>query len=186
MGKISDIAKEVFIDFNGDLCVVADFQRVSPGKGSSFVRTRLKSIATGKVTDNNFKDGDDLNIVTVERKPMQFLYGGGDEFTFMDKITFDQITINVNLLNGREKFLKEGVEATVMIYEERPVGVQLPKKMTLKVVSAPEAVKGDSAGGNVMKDAELETGAIVRVPLFIKQGEEIIVNTETGEYSERA
>ncbi len=166
--------------------MVTDFQRVSPGKGSSFVRTRLKSVATGKVADINFKDGDEVNVVIVERRAMQYLYGGGSEFTFMDQTTFDQITVNAQLLDGKEQFMKEGMVATVMMYEDRPVGVQIPKKVTLKVVSAPEAVKGDTASGNVMKDAELETGAVVKVPLFIKPDEDIVVNTDTGEYSARA
>ncbi len=185
MAKIADIAKDVFIIYHNDLCVIIEFQRVSPGKGSSFVRTKLKSIGSGKVLENNFKDGDDIEVVSVERRNMQYLYGGGDEYTFMDNTTFDQVSVNVNLLDGKERFLKEGIEATIMMYDGRPVGVQLPKKVTLKVVSAPEAVRGDTSG-NVQKEAELETGALIRVPLFINSGDTIIINTDTGDYGGRA
>lgn len=185
MSKISDISKDVFINHNGTLCVVTEFQRVSPGKGSSFVRTRLKNVATGKVLDFNFKDGDDVDVVTVERKPMQFLYVQNDECAFMDMTTFDQMTVPTAMLGGKDKFLKEGVEATMMMYDGAIVDIQIPKKVTLKVVHAPEAVRGDSSG-NITKDVELETGATIRAPMFIKSGDEVIVNTETGEYTERA
>lgn len=186
MAKTSDITNGIFMEYNGDLCLVTDFQRVSPGKGSSFVRTRLKNIASGKVVENNFKEGDDIIIVQVERKNMQFLYKAGEEYAFMDNSTFEQYTVSDALLDGKGKFLKEGMEATFMLYNGAPVGAQMPKKVKLKVVSAPEAVRGDTASGNLTKEVELETGATVRAPMFIKAGEEIMVNIDTEEYSERA
>lgn len=186
MSKPQDITKDIFMNYNGDLVQVVEFQRVSPGKGSSFVRTRLKNVTSGKVIENNFKDSDDINIVQVERRPMQFLYKAGNEYAFMDNGTFEQLEVSDVLLDGKGKFLKEGMEGTFLMYEGRAMGVQLPKKVILKVVAAPDAVKGDTASGNVSKEAELETGATVRVPMFIKTGENIVVNIDTEEYSERA
>lgn len=186
MGKIADISKDVVIKFRGDLYIVSDFQHVNPGKGSSFVRTRLKSLGTGKVIDFNFKDGDSVDVVSVQRRKMQFLYSSGGDYTFMDNETFEQTQVPSSQVGDSAKFLKEGMEVWVVMHENAPRAVTMPKKVTLKVVRAPEAVKGDTSSGNVTKDVELETGATVRAPLFIKSGDEIVINTETGQYAERA
>lgn len=186
MASISIIEKDIVIRFKGDLYVVVEFQHVNPGKGAAFVRARLKNISTGKVFENTFKASEAIEVVEVDRKKMQYLYHAGDDFTFMDGATYEQVTLNRALLGERAGFLKEGQEVTMLLHEGVPVSVTLPKKVTLKVVEAEPAVRGDSASGSVTKEIKLETGLTLRAPLFIKEGEMIVVNTETGEYVERA
>ena len=117
---------------------------------------------------------------------MQYLYKSGDNFAFMNNTNFEQVEMNADLIGVEAKYLKEGLEVIIGLYEERPVSVQLPKKVQYKVVEAPPAVKGDSASGNVTKEIVLDNGLTIQAPIFIKEGEEVVVNTETGEYSARA
>lgn len=181
----SDISKDIVIKFKNGLYLVIEFQHVNPGKGSAFVRTRLKNLESGKVIENTFKAGETIEIVDVEKKKMQFLYRDASGITFMDSATYDQITVPVDILGEKAAYFKEGQEATVLSYNNNPITVELPKKITLKVVDAPPSVRGDTAG-NVTKEVSLETGVKVNVPLFIKEGDLVVINTETGEYVERA
>ncbi|OGL73370.1 elongation factor P [Candidatus Uhrbacteria bacterium RIFCSPHIGHO2_02_FULL_57_19] len=186
MSTTSDISKDVVIRWKDDLYLVVEFQHVNPGKGSAFVRTRLKNIGTGKVFENTFKSGEGIEIVEVERRRMQYLYGDPSGFYFMDGASYEQVTVPRAMLEERAGYLREGQEASVITYQGQAVTVEFPKKITLTVTEAAPGVKGDTAGGNVTKEATLETGMKIRVPLFIKEGEKIIINTETGEYVERA
>jgi len=186
MASTSDIRKGAVIKNQNDLYVVVDFQHVNPGKGAAFVRTRMKSLANGKVIENTYKSGESLDIVSVQFQTMQYLYKTDGRYAFMNNQTYEQIEMDADLIGDDAKYLKEGLELVVGLYGERPVSVQLPKKIQYKVVEAPPAVKGDSASGNVTKEIVLENGLHIQAPIFIKEGEEILVNTETGDYSTRA
>ncbi len=186
MASTSDVRKGVVIKHQNDLYVVVEFQHINPGKGSAFVRTRMKSLASGKVIEITYKTSETIDIVSVLFQNMQFLYKSGDKYVFMDMSSYEQVEMDSELVGDEAKYLKEGLDVVVGLYEERPVSIQLPKKIQYKVVEAPPAVRGDSASGNVTKEIKLDNGLLVHAPIFIKEGEEILVNTETGEYSARA
>lgn len=186
MASTSDVRKGVVIQHQNDLYVVVEFQHVNPGKGAAFVRTRMKSLGSGKVIEITYKTSETINIVSVQFQTMQFLYKTGENFAFMNMSNYEQIEMNGDLIGEEGKYLKEGLEVIIGVYEERPVSIQLPKKIKYKVVEAPPAVKGDSASGNVTKEIVLDNGLKIQAPIFIKEGEEILVNTETGDYSARA
>lgn len=185
MPDTSDISKDVVMQFKNDLYVVTEFQHVNPGKGAAFTRVKMRSIGSGKSLENTFKSGEKVDIVDVERRSMQYLFSDGNGATFMDSTTYDQVLVPKAMLEGKEGYLKEGVEAQVVMYDGAAVAVQLPRKITFTVTEAQDAVRGDTSG-NVTKDVKVETGLIVKVPMFIKQGEKIIINTDTGAYVERA
>jgi len=185
MAKATDISKDVIICERDDLFAVVEFQHVSPGKGSAFTRARLKSLRTGKVLEQTFKDSDEVDIVDVERRKMQYLYTDASGATFMDNGNYQQVTVSREALGDRLAYLQEGREVSVLMHEQDPVTVEIPRKVSLKVVETVPGVRGDTSG-NVTKDAKLENGLSIKVPLFIKEGEMVIVNTETGEYVERA
>ncbi len=185
MPDTSDISKDVVMRFKNDLFVITEFQHVNPGKGSAFVRVKMRSIGSGKSLENTFKSGEKVDIVDVDRRTMQYLFSDANGATFMDNTTYDQVSVPKAMLEGKEGYLKEGLAAMIIMYEGAPVAVQLPRKMTYTVTEAQDAVRGDTSG-NVTKDVKLETGLTVKVPMFIKQGEKIIINTDTGEYVERA
>ncbi|OGH80662.1 MAG: elongation factor P [Candidatus Magasanikbacteria bacterium RIFCSPLOWO2_02_FULL_44_11] len=182
----SDIRKGAVIRHNNNLYAVVEFQHVNPGKGAAFTRTRMKELGTGKVIEITYKSGEAIDIVDVEFRTMQYLYKSGENFTFMNMKSYEQVEMNGDLAGEEAKYLKEGLEVILGIFEDRPVNMQLPKKIQYKVIEAPPAVKGDSAAGNVTKEIVLDNGLRVQAPIFIKEGEEVLVNTETGEYSARA
>lgn len=182
----SSIAKGVVLKFKDGLYLVTDFQHVNPGKGSAFVRTRLKNIATGKSVEQTYKAGEAIEIVDVQKRRMQYLYKDEQNLYFMDNQSYEQVQISKEMIGAQEGFIKEGQEVAIVMYESAPITIELPKKITLKITDAPPGVKGDTASGNVTKEATLETGAKIRVPLFVKVGDSIVINTETSEYAERA
>ncbi len=166
--------------------IVTDFQHVNPGKGSAFVRTKMRNIQTGRTIENTFKTSETIETLDLERANMQFLYADDSGYNFMDNESFDQTTIDKELVGDKGKYLTEGQNVMVLSYQGKPLSVDLPKKLTFKVVEAMPAVKGDSAQGRVTKEVTLETGIKLQVPLFVEQGTSVVVNTETGEYVERA
>ena len=186
MTSTNEIRKGVVIRHQNDLFVVVDFQHVNPGKGAAFVRTRIKSLGSGKVIEITYKAGESIDIARVDFQTMQYLYKSGDNHAFMNMSNYEQLEMRGDFIGEEVKYLKEGVEVIVGMYESRPVSIQLPKKIKYTVVEAPPAVKGDTASGNVTKEVVLDNGLRVQTPIFIKEGEEILVNTETGEYTERA
>lgn len=187
MASTSEIKKGVVIKNDQGLWVVNEFQHVNPGKGAAFVRTRIKNIQTGKVLETTYKTSETIDIVDVEYRNMQYLYHDATGYTFMDQSTYDQVTMSDEDVAEQGKFLREGMEVKVSTFEGRPLALDLPRKMTFKVMESLPAVAGNTAsGGNMTKEAVLEGGIKVQVPLFIKEGENIIVNTETSEYVERA
>ena len=178
--------KGVVIRHHHDLFVVVEFQHVHPGKGAAFTRTRLKNLASGKGVEITYKSGEAVDVVNVQFQTMQYLYAAGERYALMNMTSYEQIEMDAELIGDDAKYLKEGLEVIVGLYEGRPVSLQLPKKVQYKVAEAPPAVRGDSASGNVTKEITLDNGLKVQAPIFIKAGEELLVNTETGEYSARA
>ncbi len=185
MSSPNEIRKGTVLNIGGELNLVIDFQRVSPGKGSSFVRTRVKNLKTGKVVDTTYKSAESVEFAEVQNKKMQYLFSDGDSCTFMDTVSFDQVSMSKEDIGDNAKYLKEGLEVTVVMHDDQALTIDLPRKINYTVTSTQPAVKGDTASGNVQKDATMENGLLVRVPIFLKEGEEISVNTENGEYVER-
>jgi len=186
MGKATDIGKDIVIREKGELYLVTEFQHVNPGKGAAFTRAKMKNIRTGKSVENTYKDGDTVDIVEVDRRRMQYLYGDPTGYTFMDNNDYEQVVIPHAMLEDRAGYLKEGQEMAVVMFEGEAVTVDLPRKITLKVTESSPAVKGDTAGGNVTKEVVLETGMKLAVPMFIKEGDLVVINTDTNAYVERA
>lgn len=185
MGDTSSIKKGAVIKHQGDLYVVSDFKFVNPGKGAAFTRTKMKSITSGKSIEITYKSGETVDAVQVQRQTLQFLFKAGNLFSFMNNETYETIEVNQDVLGDDAKYLKEGLEVIGMIYNDAIVAVQLPIKIKYIVKSAPPAVKGDTASGNVTKEVELDNGLMAYVPIFIKEGEEIVINSEDTSYAGR-
>ncbi len=181
----NDIRKGTVINYENDLWVVVSFQRVSPGKGSSFVRTKIKSLSSGKVVENNFKSSESLTFEQVGFKKMQFIFGDENTLTFMDGQTYEQVAIGRDTIGDDAKYLKEGLDVTVIMHGDRAISMELPLKIEYVVAETEPAVKGDTASGNVLKDAKMDNGLMVRVPIFIKEGDTLMISTESGDYVER-
>lgn len=186
MGSTNDIKKGAVIKHNNDLYVVSAFQFVNPGKGAAFTKTKMKSISTGKSIEITYKSGESVETADVFKKNMQYLYASGDRFAFMDQQTYETVEIGADILGDDAKYLKEGLDVVVSTHDDLPVALELPKKIKYTVAEAPPAVKGDTAGGNVTKEVTLDNGLKAHAPIFIKEGEEILVSTESGEYAGRA
>ncbi len=185
MATTADFRNGLVIEFNHDLFAIVEFQHVKPGKGPAFVRTKLKSLTTGKVIDNTFSAGHKVNTARVERRDYQFLYKDDLGYHFMDSNTFEQIPVEEALINAPQ-FLKDGQNVEILFHaeQERVLGCELPQHVILTVTYTEPGLKGDTAT-NTLKPAEVETGAKVQVPLFIDQDEVIKVDTTTGAYVER-
>lgn len=185
MATTADFKNGLVIEFNGELFTIVEFQHVKPGKGAAFVRTKLKNVKTGKVLPNTFSAGVKINVQRVERRSYQYLYNDGQDYHFMNQETFEQITLGRDMISAHE-FMKEGqeVEITYHTESETYLACELPAYVTLEITYTEPGERGNTAT-NVMKDATVETGANVKVPLFINTGDLIKVDTRTGEYSER-
>ena len=185
MATTADIKNGLVIEFNHDLFSVVEFQHVKPGKGPAFVRTKLKSITTGKVIDNTFSAGHKITTARVERRPYQFLYKDDMGYHCMDTNTYEQVAVQESLINA-PKFLKDGQEVEILFHaeEEKILSCELPQHVIMTVTQADPGVKGNTAT-NATKNAVVETGATIQVPMFIEQDEVIKVNTIDGTYVER-
>ncbi|OWP83433.1 elongation factor P [Flavobacterium davisii] len=185
MASTADIRNGLCIKYNNDIFKVVEFLHVKPGKGPAFVRTKLKSLTSGKVLDNTFSAGHKIEVVRVETHTFQYLYNEGSEFHFMNQETFEQITLNKDILDAPD-LLKEGTNVMVQINTETemPLSVDMPASVVLEVTYAEPGVKGNTAT-NATKPATVETGAQVNVPLFINEGDKIKIDTATGAYMER-
>ncbi|NTW31940.1 MAG: elongation factor P [Bacteroidetes bacterium] len=185
MATTADIRNGLVIDFNNDLCTIVEFQHVKPGKGGAFIRTKMKSIKTGKVLQNTFISGAKIDIQRVERRPYQFIYKDENGYNFMHSETFEQVNIQGEIINAPQ-FLKEGQSAEIVFHAETetPLYCELPAFVELQITYTEPGLKGDTAT-NAQKQATLETGAKVYVPLFIENGQRIKVDTRTNSYSER-
>ena len=185
MATTSDIKKGLCIVYNNDTYKIVEFLHVKPGKGPAFVRTKLKSLTTGKVIDNTFSAGHKIDEVRVETRKYQYLYPEGDTYHFMNTDDYNQITLQKEVLDSPE-LLKEGEIVTIIIRtsDERPLSVEMPAHVYLEVTHTEPGVKGNTAT-NATKPATVETGAQVNVPLFINEGDKIKIDTEKGSYMER-
>ena len=186
MPSTSEIKKGIVLKWEGELWLITEFQHVNPGKGSAFVRTKMKNVRTGKAIENTFKTSETITIEELTKKKMQYLYGDGETYNFMDPANYEQVMLSADVVGENARFFKEGLEVIILYQDESPITLELPKKITYKVINAPEAVRGDSSSGRVTKEITLENGLKIQVPIFIKEGEEVIVNTETGQCAERA
>ena len=166
-------------------CSVIEFQHVKPGKGAAFVRTKLKNLQTGSNVERTFRAGEMLPVAVVEKKEMEYMYGSGDEYNFMDQTTFDQVELSATQLGDSTKWLKEGMRVQVLYFGTTVIGVDVPNMVELKIIETDPNFKGDTSSGGT-KPAKVETGAVVAVPFFIEQDEVIRIDTRTGEYLGRA
>ena len=173
------------INYNGDICVVLDSQHRTPGNLRAFVQATLRSIRTGKSSDVRFSSTERLDTVPMITKKMDFSYKDGEDFVFSDPETYETVNINSEIVGDAKNYLTENAHVTVTFVEEKVVTVELPPSVVLTVTDAQEGIRGDSAN-NVQKPATLETGITLQVPLFIKPGEKIKIDTRTGKYMERA
>ncbi|MGY6647862.1 elongation factor P [Wenyingzhuangia sp. IMCC45574] len=185
MATTSDIRNGLCIVYNSDTYKVIEFQHVKPGKGPAFVRTKLKSLTSGKVIDNTFSAGHKIEEVRVETRKYQYLYAEGDTFNFMNTVDYNQITLEKETLDAPD-LLKEGEVVTVIVRaeDELPLAVEMPQSVILEVTYTEPGVKGNTAT-NATKPATVETGASVNVPLFINEGDKIKIETAKGTYQER-
>ena len=172
------------IVYNGNIWRVLEFQHVKPGKGQAFVRTKLKNLRTGANQEITFRAGEKIEPAHIDTNVMQYLYENDDLHVFMDVETYEQIGIPTAQIEDELKFLKDGMEADIMLYEGEVIGVQLPAKVNLEVTKTDPGIRGDTQSGG-SKPATLETGAVITVPLFINVGDVLEVNTEDGSYSSR-
>ena len=185
MATTADFRNGLSIEYNNDLYTIVEFQHVKPGKGGAFVRTKLKSLTTGKVIENTFNAGVKITTARIERRPHQFLFKDDLGYHFMDSSTFEQISIPEDRIDAPE-FITDGQEVDVIVHDETEtvLGCELPPFVELTITYTEPGIKGDTAT-NTTKPATLETGATVQVPLFINQDEKIKVDTRTKSYSER-
>jgi len=172
------------IEIDGVPYTMTYFQHVKPGKGGAFVRTKLRNLRTGRVVEKTFRSGEKVQEADVDERRMQYLYQDGDSFVFMDSTTYDQIPLQAEQLGEATRFLKENTEVQVILYKGQPINVDLPAFIEATITRTDPGLKGDTASG-ATKPATLETGAVVQVPLFIKEGEVVRVDTRTGQYVER-
>jgi len=180
----SEFRNGLRIEIDGDPFEIAFFQHVKPGKGGAFVRTKLRNLRTGRVVDQTFRAGQRLDEADVEDHRMQYLYQDGDSLVFMDTQSFDQIPFSADQVGDARRFLKENIEVDVLFWKGRPLQIELPNFIEAAIVRCDPGLKGDTASG-ATKPATLETGAVLQVPLFVKEGDRIRVDTRTGQYIER-
>ena len=183
--NINDIKNGMTIIMDGNLYTIVEFQHVKPGKGPAFVRIKRRNLRTGAVTEDTFNTNIKITKAHIEKVKAQYLYKMGDSLVFMNSTTYEQIEIPETILKDSIAFIKEGLEIDIDFYEGEIIGITLPEKIEFEVIETEPAVKGNTAT-NASKDAKIETGYTVKVPLFINEGEKIIISTKDGKYSGRA
>ena len=184
MLNVNDFKTGVTISYDGNLYQVLEFQHVKPGKGAAIVKAKLKNLRTGSIAEYSFGAGTKVPTAHISKQQMQFLYSTGTTYSFMNMETYEQIEIDESQIKNEIKFLKEGLEVMLTFFESEMLGIELPEKIDYVITNTEPAVKGNTAT-NATKDAIIETGLLVRVPLFINEGEEIIVSTRDGKYVSR-
>ena len=185
MVSTSEFRNGLTIEFEGGIYTVVEFQHVKPGKGAAFVRTKLKNIETGAVTEHTFNPRDKFPRAHIDRRLTQYLYSGDELWHFMDTETYDQFALGLAELGEAVKYLTENMELYLQFYKDRIIGVDLPVVVELEVVETEPGIRGDTASGG-SKTAVMDTGLVVQVPLFINVGDILRIDTRTGHYSERA
>jgi len=185
MATANDLRKGMAVNYNGDISVILDVQHRTPGNLRAFVQVILRSLRSGKSSDHRFSSTEKVEVVPMNTKKMEFSYKDVDDFVFSDPETYETVTLSPEIVGSCKDYLTENAMVTVTFVEDRAVLVELPASVVLEVTEAPEGIKGDSAN-NVQKTVQMETGISVQVPLFIKTGEKIKIDTRTGKYMERA
>ncbi|MBQ3434817.1 MAG: elongation factor P [Selenomonadaceae bacterium] len=180
-----DFRNGVTLEMDGQVMQVVEFQHVKPGKGAAFVRTKIKNVETGAVVERTFNPNEKMPPARLDTSKMQFLYEADGQYTFMDVETYEQIELNKEQLGNALNYLMENMEVNLQTFKGRIIGINLPNSVELKVTECEPAVKGNTATG-ATKNATLETGYVVRVPLFINEGDVLRIDTRTGSYIERA
>ncbi|MGM0436298.1 MAG: elongation factor P [Bacillota bacterium] len=181
----NDFKTGLTIKHNDNLYQVMEFQHVKPGKGPAFVRSKLRNLRNGNITEKTWRAGEKVETAMIEKHAMQYIYKDGDRYVFMNTDTYEQIELPEDQIEYESNFLKEGLVVNVTFYGNEMLGVELPEKVTLKVTESVPGVKGNTAT-SATKDATLETGYLLQVPLFIDEGEQIVVDTRTGKYTAKA
>ena len=185
MISASDFRNGVTFDMDGKVMQIVEFQHVKPGKGAAFVRVKMKNVMTGAVTETTFNPTAKYPTAFIERKKLEYSYNDGGIYYFMDMETYDMTAVNASELSDGFKFVKENEECTILSYNGNVFSVEPPNFVTLEITKTDPGFKGDTAT-NVTKPATVETGAEIKVPLFINEGDKIVIDTRTGEYLERA
>ncbi len=183
--NINDIKNGMTVIIDGNLCLIQEFQHVKPGKGPAFVRIKLKNLKTGSIVEQTFNTNIKITKAHIDKNKVQYLYTSGDNFVFMNNETYEQIEVPRQILGDDASFVKEGIDISIDFYEGEIIGITLPEKIEYKVIETVPAVKGNTAT-NAQKDATIETGKVVKVPLFIEEGENILISTSDGKYAGRA
>jgi elongation factor P len=184
MASTGDIGVGSFIRFNGELCQILEYQHRTPGNLRAFFQAKMRNLKTGKLVEYRFRAGESVDPVRVEFRPLQYIFAEDNNIVCMDKDTFEQVYIPGSFLGDARQFLKEGVDITIAFEGDEPITAQMPQFVELEVAYTEPGLKGDTAT-NTLKPAKLETGAEIKVPLFINTGDKIRVDTRTGAYSER-
>lgn len=183
--NINDIKNGMTIIIDGNLCLIQEFQHVKPGKGPAFCRIKFKNLKTGSTIEETFNTNIKLEKAHVDKLSMQYLYNQGNSYVFMNTGDYSQLEIEAKVLEDKIPYLKEGLEIEIQMYNNEIIGINLPEKVEYEVAETTDAIKGNTTS-SAQKDATLETGLVVKVPLFINTGEKIIVTTKDGKYSSRA
>ena len=184
MINVNDFKTGMTIELDGEIFEVLEFSHVKPGKGAAFVKAKLYNLRTGSNTENSFNSSTKVPKALIEKKPMQFLYMNGNNYVFMNMDNYEQIEINESQINKEKNYLKENQDVFVIFYGDELLGINLPEKVELLITKSHPGVKGNTSS-TAMKDAITETGLLVKVPLFVNEGEEIIVSTKDGKYVSR-
>ncbi|AGA58113.1 MAG: elongation factor P [Thermobacillus sp.] len=185
MISVNDFRTGLTIEVDGEIFSVLEFQHVKPGKGAAFVRSKLKNLRNGNIVEKTFRAGENVNRAQIENREVQYLYNSGNEYTFMDNETFDQFTLDKKQLEWEINFLKENMNVHIVSYQGEIIGINLPNSVELKVVETEPGIRGNTATG-ATKNAKLETGLNVQVPLFINEGDVLLIDTREGKYISRA
>ena len=185
MINVNDIKNGMTVEDEGNIFQVVDFQHVKPGKGAAFVKMKLRNLRTGSIIEKTFNSSVKLAKANIQRKPMQYLYQAGDNYSFMDMNTYEQVELSETQIGDALKFLKENLEVDIVFFGEEIIGLNLPEKIDYVITETENAVKGNTSSG-AQKDATLENGLVVKVPLFITEGESIKISTSDGKYVSRS
>lgn len=184
MASTADFKTGYVIELEGELCSVVEFQHFKMGRGGAYVRTKLRSLKSGRVLEKTFRAGDKVEEAELERRPMQYLYREEDSLVLMDNQSYEQHHVPVEMIGSGTAFLKENENVTVLLYKENPIGIEMPNFVELIVASTEPGLRGDTVSG-ATKKAVMETGGVVLVPLFVEEGEKLKIDTRTASYVER-
>jgi translation elongation factor P len=183
--SVNDFRTGLTIEVDGEIFSVVEFQHVKPGKGAAFVRSKLKNLRNGNLVEKTFRAGENVNRAQIENREVQYLYNSGNEYVFMDNQSFDQFSLDRKQLEWEINFLKENMNVNIQFYQGEIIGINLPNSVELKVIETEPGIRGNTATG-ATKNAKLETGLNVQVPLFINEGDVLLIDTREGKYISRA